>query len=220
MKPLHLESPTLRRPAPPGQRYIDTFPIYDITPNRPRFDPSSYRLRIWGACDNPFELSWEAFKGLPRVEVVADFHCVTGWSKRALRWEGVPVRLILERAQPWPGAVQVMAHGLEGYTTNVPLEYLWEEDALLADTLNGAPLSPEHGAPVRLLVPQLYAWKSAKYLCGLELQTEMQAGFWEERGYHLIGDPWQEQRYGEPLERVRSAWRQRISRLERPSKGQ
>nr|BCX00834.1 MAG: sulfite oxidase-like oxidoreductase [Bacteroidota bacterium] len=212
MRVPRLESPNLRRPMPPGQRYIDTFPIYDITPQRPRFDPATYRFRIWGACEAPLELSWQELEALPRLEVVADFHCVTTWSKRALVWEGIPVRILLERVRPHPEAVQAMAHCLEGYTTNVPLSYLWEEDVLLADKLNGAPLSPEHGAPLRLVVPRLYAWKSAKYLCGLELQTDFLPGFWEERGYHLIGDPWEEQRYWEPLERVRTWWR-RVRRV-------
>ncbi len=109
-----------------------------------------------------------------------------------------------------------MAHCLEGYTTNVPLEYLLLEDSLLAYQLEGAPLTPEHGAPLRLLVPQLYAWKSAKYLSGLEFQTDWHGGFWEKRGYHLVGDPWEEQRYSEPIERVREWWRKvRVTKVER-----
>ncbi len=153
---------------------------------------------------------------MPCVEVAADFHCVTGWSKRALSWEGVPTRHVVDLVRPKPSVIQVMAHCMEGYTTNVPLEYLQLEDTLLASRMNGKPLTPEHGAPLRLLVPQLYAWKSAKYLNGLEFQNEWEAGFWEKRGYHLIGDPWEEQRYSEPVERVREWWRKvRVTKVER-----
>lgn len=201
---------------PPGQVYVDTFPVYDITPHRPVFDPATWRFRVWGAVECPVEWTWDDLLRLPTVEVVADFHCVTRWSKKALVWEGIPVRALLERVRPRSDVVQVMAHGMEGYTTNVPLTYLDQEDSLLAFRLNGAPLTPEHGAPLRLVVPQLYAWKSAKYLWGLEFQTDWTPGFWERRGYHLVGDPWAEQRYWEPIERVREWWRRvRVSRVER-----
>ncbi len=165
----------------------------------------------------PMELSWDELMELPVIEVTADFHCVTGWSKRSLTWTGVPAGHIVNLAEPEPDVVQVMAHCMEGYTTNVPLEYLREDDSLLAFKMNGEPLTPEHGAPLRLLVPQLYAWKSAKYLNGLEFQTDWTSGFWEKRGYHLIGDPWEEQRYWEPVDRVREWWRRvRVTKVERP----
>lgn len=211
-----LRRPNLERGPPPGQTYVKNFPIYDITPRRPRFDPSAWRFRAWGAVEQEVEWTWEEFRELPTVEVEADFHCVTKWSKRGLRWRGVPVREVLARVRPQEYAVQAMAHCMEGYTTNVPLAYLEAEDSLLATEMDGKALSPEHGAPVRLLVPQLYAWKSAKYLHGLEFQTEWTAGFWEKRGYHLVGDPWEEQRYAEPLERVKAWWRKvRVTQVER-----
>lgn len=214
-----LKSETLSRRTPPGQRYVDHFPLYDITPVRPRFDPATYAFRVEGAVENPYTLTWAELQALPAVEVEADFHCVTGWSKKALRWTGVPTTALLERADPRQDVVQVMAHCLEGYTTNVPLEFLRLADSLVAYEMNGAPLTPEHGAPLRLLVPQLYAWKSAKYLTGLECQTEWRGGFWEERGYHLIGDPWEVQRYSEPLEKVREYWRKiRVTKVERAPK--
>jgi DMSO/TMAO reductase YedYZ molybdopterin-dependent catalytic subunit len=131
---------------------------------------------------------------LQTVEMVSDFHCVTRWSKRDLRWEGVPTHTILDTANPKPNVVQVMAHRMEGYTANIPMEYFRKEDSLLAFRLGEDLLSPEHGAPIRLVVPKLYAWKSTKYLSGLEFQTDWESGYWEKRGYHLIGDPWKEQR--------------------------
>lgn len=202
-----IASPNLDKPWPPGQTRVDTFPIYDIVDTRPRFKPETYRLLVQGAVEHPFGLRWEELLDLPPVEVTAHFHCVTKWSKERLVWEGVPTRALVEQAQPKADVVQVMARGLDGYTTNVPLAYLLEDDTLLAYKLNGAWLPQEHGAPLRLVVPQLYAWKSAKYVSGLVFQTAWEPGFWEERGYHLIGDPWEEQRYIEPLERVRQWWR-------------
>ncbi len=211
-----LLSPNIERPFPPGQRYVDNFPIYDITPKRPRFDRSAWRFRAWGSVESPIEWTWDELIRLPTVEVTADFHCVTGWSKKALRWEGIPTRDIVDLVRPKPDVVQVMAHCMEGYTTNVPLEYLVMDDSLLALSMNGAPLTPEHGAPLRLLIPQLYAWKSAKYVNGLDFQNDWKAGFWEERGYHLVGDPWEEQRYWEPVNRLREWWRKvRVTKVER-----
>jgi DMSO/TMAO reductase YedYZ molybdopterin-dependent catalytic subunit len=216
MRLTRVQSPNLDKPWPPGQRTVDTFPVYDIHTPRPAFDPATFRLRVRGSVAHFFQLTWDELLALPAVEVEAHFHCVTTWSKERLVWTGVPARTIIERAQPQPGTVQVMARGLEGYTTNVPVAYLYEADTVLAYALGGAPLTPEHGAPLRLVVPQLYAWKSAKYLTSLVFQTEWHPGFWEERGYHLIGDPWAEQRYTEPLEKVRAWWRKvRITEVQR-----
>lgn len=195
---------------PPGQVFVDTFPIYDILPGGPKVDLKTYRFTVSGLVEQPLSWTWEElldFLEKVGVEVVADFHCVTRWSKKALVWEGIPTRWVLEQARPRSEAVQAMVHCLDGYTTNVPLEFLMEEDSLLAVKLGGRWLPLEHGAPVRLVVPQLYAWKSAKYVQGLELQEDLKPGFWEERGYHLIGDPWKEQRYTEPIEKVREWWK-------------
>lgn len=212
-----IESPNLDRPWPPGQRVVDPFPIYDITRTRPVFAPERYRLVVRGAVAQYFALSWPEILALPTVAVTANFHCVTGWSKERLVWEGVPMRAILDRAVPADDAVQVMARGLEGYTTNLPLEHLQTDDVLLAHHLNGAPLTPAHGAPLRLVVPQLYAWKSAKYLTSLVFQTAEAAGYWEERGYHPVGDPWKEERYTEPVETIREEQRRgRVTSVERP----
>ncbi len=190
-------SPTVRRPdrLPPGQRWITSFPIYQIAPP-PALDLSRWRFRLFGAVEEEVELTWEEFNALPQVEVVADFHCVTRWSKRELVWRGVPAREIHKLVRPRPTVRFVLAHCSEGYTTNLPLEYFLAEDTILATHLNGQPLTPEHGAPLRLVVPQLYAWKSAKHLEGIEYLEEDRPGFWERRGYHMRGEPWQEERYG------------------------
>ena len=212
-----VQSPNLSRGLPPGQKYIRNFPIYDITAAKPRFDAKTWRFKTSGAIEEPLELTWEELMDLHTIEVEADFHCVTKWSKKALRWRGVPTAEIVNRVRPQPEAVQVMAHCLEGYTTNVPADYLRYEDSILAFEMEGKPLTPNHGAPLRLLVPELYAWKSAKYVNGLEWQTNWRPGFWEQRGYHMIGDPWDQQRYWEPIEKVREWWRKvRVAKVERP----
>ena len=127
------------------------------------------------------------------------------------------MRYLCEQVVPKENVVQVMVRGLEGYTTNIPYEYLLLEDTLLAYSLNGEALPPEHGAPLRLVVPQLYAWKSAKYVTSMVFQTELQPGFWEERGYHMIGDPWEEQRFTQPIEQIRMWWNKiRKSMVDRP----
>ncbi len=178
---------------PPGQEWIEELIPYDIGPV-PSLRLEDFRLRIDGEVENPLELSWEEFLELPQAEVVADFHCVTHWSVPGLRWEGVLARTIVELCRPKPGVRWVMAYGREGYSTNVPYEYFARGDTILAHKLNGNPLSPENGWPLRLVVPSLYAWKSAKYLVRLEFRAEKRRGFWEARGYHDIGDPWREER--------------------------
>ena len=200
-------SPNLDKPWPPNQKHIDTFPVYDIVQRRPVFNEEKFRLNVRGAVEQYFSLKWGDILALPSVEVEAHFHCVTKWSKERLVWEGIPTRYIMERAMPKEGAVQAMVRGLEGYTTNVPVEYLLQEDTLLAYKLNGEWLPPEHGAPLRLVVPQLYAWKSAKYVTSIVFQADWEPGFWEVRGYHMIGDPWEEQRFTQPIEQIRVWWK-------------
>lgn len=144
------------------------------------------------------EWNWPEFTQLPRVRVFADFHCVTRWSRLGNVWEGVSTREIMALAGgPRPEAAFVLAHGYDdGFTTNVPVADFLSEDALVAITHDGEPLSLDHGGPARLIVPQLYAWKSAKWLEGIELLQRDEAGFWESNGYHMHGDPWKEQRHG------------------------
>jgi DMSO/TMAO reductase YedYZ molybdopterin-dependent catalytic subunit len=151
-----------------------------------------------GLVRNPSQWSGEQFLALPRVKVFADFHCVTRWSRLGNLWEGVSTRELIERAGGvLPGANFVMAYGSDfGWTTNLPLEDCLAEDALVAFLHDGEPLSVEHGGPARLIVPQLYAWKSAKWLAGLELTDKDRPGFWERNGYHMLGNPWTEERFG------------------------
>ena len=178
---------------PPGQRWVEHLIPYDIGPV-PGLDMARYRLKLTGAVAQPVELTWEQFLALRHTQVRQDFHCVTGWSVRDLEWEGVPTRAVVDLVRPHADVRWVLAVGREGYTTNVPYDHFLRENSLLAHRLSGKPLAPENGAPVRLVVPSLYAWKSAKYLVELRFMPEMSRGFWEERGYHDVGDPWQEQR--------------------------
>ena len=207
MNNARIQSSNLDKPWPPNQKRIDTFPIYDIVRKRPLFKEDKYRLNIRGDVEQFKSFTWADINDLPSVEVEAHFHCVTKWSKERLIWKGVPMRYLIDQVQPKEGVVQAMVRGLEGYTTNVPLEYLLLDDTVLAFSLNGDPLPAEHGAPLRLVVPQLYAWKSAKYVTSIVFQSEWQPGFWEERGYHMVGDPWEEQRFTQPMEQIRMWWK-------------
>jgi DMSO/TMAO reductase YedYZ molybdopterin-dependent catalytic subunit len=179
---------------PPGQHLTRGFPVLDLGV-RPPIDLQKWRLELTGEVKTPFSLSWAEFRALPRASQVSDFHCVTTWSKFDVSWGGVPFRAIAEQVGVKPEARFVIAQGAEGYTTNIPLEDCLREDVLLADELDGQPLPLEHGGPVRLIVPHLYAWKSAKFLSGLRFSAVDEPGFWETRGYHNYADPWREQRY-------------------------
>ena len=186
-----------RSRVPPNQRVTDKF--YTLTAEDiPSVDTTSFVFRFWGAVRKPVEVTWQDLMALPRVEREADFHCVTGWSMLGTTWGGIVVRDLLAAAhvEPAPEARFVMAHSVTDYTTNLPLEDLLAADTMLAWEWQGAPLPAEHGGPLRLLVPSLYAWKDAKWVNGLEFMTEDRPGFWEERGYHMHGDPWKEERYG------------------------
>jgi DMSO/TMAO reductase YedYZ molybdopterin-dependent catalytic subunit len=182
---------------PPGQSRTKKWPVLDAA-GPPDVDLESWSLRVWGLAGKPVEWTWREFNDLPRVRVFSDFHCVTRWSRLGNVWEGVATREILSRAGgALPGAAYVLAHGFdEGFTTNLPLADFLAEDALIALTHDGEPLSPDHGGPARLILPRLYAWKSAKWLSGIELSQCDQAGFWESNGYHMRGDPWKEERHG------------------------
>jgi DMSO/TMAO reductase YedYZ molybdopterin-dependent catalytic subunit len=161
----------------------------------PKFDAQAYRFKVWGEVEQGIELTWAELQALPRASETADFHCVTTWSRYDNHWEGVAVRDILARVKPKPSAQFVIAHSWTGYTTNMPLSDLDDDDTLVAFTHDGQPIPPDHGGPVRLIVPKLYAWKSAKWLSGLEFVEKDRPGFWEIRGYHNHGDPWKEERF-------------------------
>jgi DMSO/TMAO reductase YedYZ molybdopterin-dependent catalytic subunit len=192
-------SPDTRRAerVPPGQSRTRKWPVLDAS-GPPRIDPERWRFRLFGLVAQPAEWNWEEFQKLPRVKVFADFHCVTRWSRLGNVWEGVATRELLNRTGgPLPGARYVLVHGYDqGWTTNLPLEDFLAEDALVALTHDGEPLAAEHGGPARLIVPRLYAWKSAKWVAGVELLDRDKAGFWERNGYNMHGDPWAEERYG------------------------
>lgn len=182
--------------TPPGQYLTGKFPVLHYG-TVPPVDLATWTFRVFGLVDAPVSLTWEQLQALPRKREVVDIHCVTRWSKLDTAWEGVPIRAILDLAGVRPEATHAVAHCEQGYTTNLPLAVLDDEDVLLADTYDGAPLEPEHGYPLRLLVPKRYFWKSAKWIRGLELLDHDVRGFWERYGYHNDADPWREERFSE-----------------------
>ncbi len=179
---------------PPGQSLTLKWPVLHAG-SVPTFDPAHWDFEVRGLVENPFRLTWDEFQALPRTKIQADFHCVTSWSKFDNEWEGVPFPVIAEKARPKPEARFVMVLAENNYTANVPLEDLMRDDVLFADRHAPEPLDPEHGAPLRLIVPHLYAWKSAKWVRGLDFIAEDKPGYWEQFGYHMYGDPFREQRF-------------------------
>lgn len=179
----------------------------------PRVEPAEWQLRVSGLVAAERVWSWEQFQALPRRRVTADFHCVTRFSTLDNDWEGVAPADLLREAGVDPEAANVVVHCYGGYTTNLPLEDLLSERALLADRHHGAPLPVDHGGPVRLVVPHLYAWKSAKWVNGIELRRDDQRGFWERAGYHVYGDPWREERFSSQETREAYQVRRRAKEL-------
>lgn len=191
-------SPDTRRAnrIPPSQSRTKKWPVLDAW-GPPSIDLERWRFRIFGLVNEPKLITWTEFQALPRVKVFSDFHCVTRWSRLSNIWEGVSTReLVRLGGGAKPEATHVLAHAYDsGFTTNLPIEDFLAEDALVAFRHDNEPLSLEHGGPARLIVPRLYAWKSAKWIKGIELLDKDQAGFWEQNGYHMRGDPWKEERY-------------------------
>ena len=181
---------------PPGQHLVARAPVLDLglKPDLPR---AEWRLTLRGLVEAPLALDWAGFLALPQARTRSDIHCVTTWSRYDNVWDGVPTRVLLDAVRPRPEARFVLLRAYDGYTTNLPLADFAAEDAILAHAWDGAPLAPEHGGPVRLVVPHLYFWKSAKWLQAIAFTAEDRPGFWEERGYHARGDPWGEQRYAD-----------------------
>jgi len=180
--------------VPPGQYVTQKWPVLHYG-SVPSVDLATWDFRVWGEVEEPFTFSWEEFRQMPRKSIHRDIHCVTRWSRLDMDFEGVPIQHILERARPRPSARFVVEHAEQGYTTNLPLDILDDDDVLLADVADGEPLSPEHGYPLRLVVPKRYFWKSAKWIRGLQFRADDRLGFWERYGYHNEADPWQEQRF-------------------------
>jgi DMSO/TMAO reductase YedYZ molybdopterin-dependent catalytic subunit len=190
--------PDATRPRlPPGQIVTGKWPVLHYG-TVPTVDLAQWRFRVRGAVERPFEIGWEELNALPKRETACDIHCVTHWSRYDNVFGGVPVKDLLRRAGVRLEARFALVHAEQGFTTNLPLADLDRPENLLALTHDGVPLTPEHGGPVRLLVPHLYFWKSAKWVKGLEILEEDYPGFWEQNGYHMRGDPWSEERFGRP----------------------
>jgi DMSO/TMAO reductase YedYZ molybdopterin-dependent catalytic subunit len=180
---------------PPGQRHVQDWPVLDLGV-QPDVDPAKWRLRIEGLVAAPVRLTLDEFRALPQAERTNDIHCVTQWSRYDNRWQGVGVTDLLAMARPKEEARFVSLTSYDGYTTNLAMDDFARDENLFAHSWEGAPLTRQHGGPVRLVIPHLYFWKSPKWVTRVELLREDRPGFWEVRGYHNRGDPWQEERYG------------------------
>jgi DMSO/TMAO reductase YedYZ molybdopterin-dependent catalytic subunit len=191
---------------PPGQSYTQRFPVLHYGPI-PGFNPTTWDFRVWGEIEKPFQLGWDEFNKLPRTKVTMDIHCVTRWSKFDTLWEGVSVRTLVDAGllKLKPQARYVLEHAEYGFTTNLPLAVVMQENFLLATHYDGQPLTPDHGYPLRAVVGAIpgrtdlsspYLWKGAKWLRGLEFLTQDKRGFWEQAGYHNEADVWKEERFG------------------------
>jgi DMSO/TMAO reductase YedYZ molybdopterin-dependent catalytic subunit len=181
---------------PPGQHLTEKWPVLHAGDVARYPDLGTWTFRVFGEVENELELSWEQFSELPPSTNVQDIHCVTRWSRFDMQFEGVHWNELAKLARPKPAARFAIAHAEAGFTSNVPLPFLEEAKALLATHADGAPLTPEHGYPLRLVIPGKYFWKSAKWLRGIELSSADKPGFWERYGYHNDADPWREERYG------------------------
>jgi DMSO/TMAO reductase YedYZ molybdopterin-dependent catalytic subunit len=179
---------------PPGQRETSEFPVLSKS-GTPGWDPEEWTFEVWGAVDNPVSLSWEAFGDLPTETQRQDFHCVTGWSKFDCEFTGVTFPTLADHVGVTDDAVHVMFHALDDYTTNLPLEDCMREEVMFASEFDGEALDPDHGGPLRVVTPHRYAYKGAKWVCGVEFLTEPERGYWEKRGYSTTADPWEEERY-------------------------
>lgn len=180
---------------PPGQSLTNKFPVLTYGPV-PKFDPATWDLRVFGEVEKEMSWNWDEFTKLPTRTITTDIHCVTRWSKFDTTWTGVPFDEFVKLFGVKDTAKYVIAHCDYGYTTNLPIESMMEEDVMLAYLYDGKPLEPDHGAPVRTLVPARYFWKSAKFVRAIEFSKTDKPGFWEKAGYHNDGDPWKEERYG------------------------
>lgn len=179
---------------PPGQKLTSGFPVLDLG-IQPEVPLDQWRLAVEGLVDNPTVFTWESFNALPQMEDVSDFHCVTAWSKFDCRWSGVPFVSLVEHVQPTDEAKFVFFTAYDGYTVNTTLDALLDDDVLIATHFDGAPLTREHGAPARIIIPKLYAWKGAKFVKSITFRATDKLGFWEVRGYSNTADPFTDDRY-------------------------
>lgn len=180
--------------VPGGQFVTEKFPVLTHG-DTPGVVMKEWRFRVFGLVEQEVVLTWEEFTALPQMAMNRDFHCVTQWSRLNNLWVGVQFVEVLKQVKPKPEAQYIMVHCYGGYTTNLPLDVLKEDDVLFAHQHEGKPLEEAHGGPLRLVVPSRYGWKSAKWVNGLEFMAKDKPGFWEERGYHMNGDPWKEERF-------------------------
>lgn len=180
--------------VPAGQTEVKNFPILDLG-ILPEVNQANWQLRVYGLVAQEINLDWQAYLALPQIEDVSDFHCVTRWTRLDMNWVGVKASDILQLAVPLENAKFVTLHGYDGYTTNLPIDALLDDDVIVAHSVLGYPLTTAHGGPVRIIVPKRYAWKGAKWLKAIELHAEDRLGFWEQRGYHNEADPFKEQRF-------------------------
>ncbi len=186
--------PEIAARIPPGQQLTVKWPVLTYGPI-PKTDLATWDFRITGLVEQPTWLTWDEFMALPRTRRHNDIHCVTRWTKLDNDWDGVSVPEVMKAVVVKPEAKAVMVHAEHGFTANLALDDFLREENLFAHSHDGQPLTPEHGYPLRLVVPHLYFWKSVKFVRGLEFIAEDQPGFWERNGYHMRGDPWEEERY-------------------------
>jgi DMSO/TMAO reductase YedYZ molybdopterin-dependent catalytic subunit len=179
---------------PPGQRETDDFPVLSLS-DTPEFDPETWTFSVRGAVETGLTLSWAEFRDLPTDTQRQDFHCVTGWSRLDTEFAGVPFPEVAERAGVADDAVHVMLGAMDGYTTDLPLADCARREVLFAHELDGEPLAPDHGGPLRVLTPHKYAYKGAKWVDSVTFLTEPERGYWEQRGYSNTANPWAEDRY-------------------------
>ena len=184
--------------VPPGQFLTEKFPVLTFG-SAPKIDLETWQFKVSGLVEKELTLTWEEFMGLEKITLDAEFHCVTQWSRLQNTWEGIAFNEVMKLLKLKPEAKYVMAHCYGGYSTNLALDVVTDDDVLFAYKHDGELLSRDHGGPLRLVVPKRYGWKSAKWVNGLEFMAEDEPGFWEVRGYHMRGDPWKEERFRSDL---------------------
>ena len=183
-----------RERLPPGQRLVEKWPVLDLGV-QPDITRDKWIFTVDGLVENPIRWKWDEFISQPQVALSSDIHCVTGWSRYDNAWSGVHIVHVLETCAPKAEAGHCLMYSSDGYTTNIRIDRLADEDVLLAHSWQGEYLTKDHGGPVRIVIPKWYFWKSAKWIRRIEFIAEDERGFWEDRGYHNEGDPWKEERY-------------------------
>jgi DMSO/TMAO reductase YedYZ molybdopterin-dependent catalytic subunit len=190
------QDPEIKKRIPPGQSLTERFPVLHYGPV-PTINLESWDFKVFGLVEEPLRFTWQEFMALPQTRVTMDIHCVTRWSKLDTTWEGVATTELLKNVKLDPSVKFVLAHAEYGFTANVPLEIFLDPESILAHSFDGKPLEKDHGAPLRLVIPKKYFWKSAKWIRGIEFMAQDKLGFWERNGYNNHADPWLEERYTE-----------------------